>query len=242
MGSAVTLADALHVADAHTVALCGAGGKTTLLYALAEQARQRSLRVLVTTSTHLFQPQSTATRRFYDQRYLRDIASVCIPAQISVVGTPCGNKKITGLHPATIAAAMQAADVFLYEGDGSRRLPVKCHNRTEPVIWPNTDAVICVLGLSAFGKPAQQVCHRWQLDCVFAQHSQALLDAHDFVRLALECRTAAGSPHQFSVCFNQCDTDAQLTIARACAQQLALHGIPCAASCFLGAQCEITAL
>ena len=236
------LSDTLRLTGARSVALCGAGGKTTLLYALAEQARRANRRVLVTTSTHMFQPEENAHLRFVCAQPAPDPASLCLPGQITVVGTPCGQKKITGLMPAQVDAAMQAADLFLYEADGSRRLPVKCHSATEPVIWFGTDAVVGVLGLSALGRPARAVCHRWQLDPLFCAQPDRPLEADDLVRLALECRRAAGYPHRFTVCLNQCDTDEQRRAAEAVAAGLAVHGIACAATCFSGGQPEHIAL
>lgn len=225
----------LHVTNAHSIALCGAGGKTTLLYALAEQARQQNKRVVVTTSTHIIQPEDTNFLHFYKENQFK-----CTAGQISVVGTPCGNNKITA--PESIDTIMQAADIFLYEADGSKRLPVKCHNNTEPVIWFGTDAVICILGLSALGQPAQQVCHRWQLDPLFCNHPDKRLNTDDFIRLALECRQAAGYPHRFSVCLNQCDCDSLKESAAAIAKELAIHGISCTASRFIGDSPEMILL
>lgn len=236
------LFDILRLADAHSIAICGAGGKTTLLYALAEQARQQGKRVVVTTSTHIMQPENTDTLHFYEESTLDSFENICIPGQISVVGTPCGNKKITGISPMMVDAAMQSCDIFLYEADGSKRLPVKCHNATEPVIWFGTDAVICVLGLSALGNPAQECCHRWQLDPLFSIYPNKMLDTDDFIRLALECRKAAGYPHTFVLCLNQCDTMELHASAQAITDGLAIHGIPCVASCFCGEAPETTAL
>ena len=236
------LSGALYLTDVQSVAICGAGGKTTLLYALAEEARRGNQRVLVTTSTHILQPEDTDVLHFFHAEQVDNPASICLPGQIAVIGTPCGQKKITGIAPMNVDTAMQAADVFLYEADGAKRLPVKCHNATEPVVWFGTDSVIGVLGLSALGKPAQDICHRWQLDPLFAALPDKPLDTDDFVRLALECRQAAGYPHHFTVCLNQCDTDALRDAAREISAGLAIHGIRCAATCFLGTQPEITAL
>lgn len=234
--------DTLLITGAQSIALCGAGGKTTLLYALAENARKQKKSVLITTSTHILQPENTDTLHFYEENQLDCIQSACISGQISVIGTPCENKKIIGLNPMMVDAAMHAADIFLYEADGSKHLPVKCHNHTEPVIWFGTDAVICVLGLSALGKPAHKICHRWELDPLFSLHPQKLLDADDFIRLALECRQKAGYPHKFVVCLNQCDNAYLRQQAQIIAAGLSIHGIPCAASCFSGEMPEMIAL
>ncbi len=236
------LSNALHLTGAHSIAICGAGGKTTLLYALAEEARRENRRVLVTTSTHILRPEQTDVLHVWDAAQVESFDAICIPGRIAVIGTPCGQKKMTGIAPMQLDAAMQTADLFLYEADGSRRLPVKCHNATEPVIWFGTHAVVGVLGLSALGKPAREICHRWQLDPLFAARPDKPLDTDDFVRLALECRKSAGYPHRFILCLNQCDTHEQRDVAKEIAAQLAIHGIPCAAAFFLGAYPEMTAL
>lgn len=238
----IKLFDALCITDAHSIALCGAGGKTTLLYALAEEARQQNKKVIVTTSTHILQPKNIDILHFYEQDKLNSIEAACIPGQISVIGTPCEQKKITGINPMMVDTAMDAADIFLYEADGSRHLPVKCHSSKEPVIWFGTDAVICVLGLSALGKPAEEVCHRWELDPLFSISPRKLLDTDDCIRLALECRQAAGYPHTFVLCLNQCDNTNLLKQAQKIASGMSLHGVPCAASCFLRKTPEIMAL
>lgn len=238
----MNLYDTLRLTDAHSIALCGAGGKTTLLYALAEAARRQRKRVLVTTSTHIMQPEPAETLRFYEASRLDSLESICAAGQIAVVGTSCGHKKITGISPMMVDTAMQCCDVFLYEADGSHRLPVKCHNATEPVVWFGTDAVVCVLGLSALGRPAQEICHRWQLDPLFSVHPDKRLDTDDLIRLALECRRAAGYPHRFVVCLNQCDSIELRQPAQIIADALVIHGVPCAASCFSGETPAVTAL
>ncbi|HEY3122279.1 MAG TPA: putative selenium-dependent hydroxylase accessory protein YqeC, partial [Vicinamibacteria bacterium] len=45
--------EALGIEARDVVAVAGAGGKTTLVYRLAEEARRCGLRVLVTTTTHM---------------------------------------------------------------------------------------------------------------------------------------------------------------------------------------------
>ena len=52
------------------------------------------------------------------------------------------------------------ADYVLVEADGSRGLPLKAHAPHEPVIPPNSNPVICVVGAAGFYHPADQVCHR----------------------------------------------------------------------------------
>ena len=235
----------LQLSDVSSVAICGGGGKTSLLYALSyEMCRQHI--VIATTSTHILQPQETEQLAFFQPNSPADFAQAK-QGVVSVFGipqtaTPNSEKKITGIPPMMVDAALQTADYFFYEADGSKHLPLKCHNATEPVIWFGTDAVICVLGLSALGRSAQQVCHRFDLDPLFQMMPNKSIDTDDLVRLALECRKAAGYPHTFRVCFNQCDTDALHRAAQQAASQLEIHGIPCAASCLTAQSPWISAL
>ena len=60
------------------------------------------------------------------------------------------------LHAATLA------DVVLVEADGSRRQPLKCFGPHEPVIPPRTDCIVHVAGLSALGRPLDEICFRWE--------------------------------------------------------------------------------
>ena len=55
---------------------------------------------------------------------------------------------------------MEQLMVTLIEADGSKRLPIKVPGDQEPVILPETDVVVGVMGLSAAGRPLEDVCFR----------------------------------------------------------------------------------
>ena len=42
---------------ARTISVVGAGGKTTLIYRLAEELKEKGLRVLITTTTKMYVPE-----------------------------------------------------------------------------------------------------------------------------------------------------------------------------------------
>lgn len=142
-------------------AIVGSGGKTTLLKAMAAQFRSEGKRVFVTTTTHMFIEPDTL---------LTDDADVIIQALdetgYAMAGIPEG-VKICALSPETYKAACAHADVVLVEADGSKHMPLKCPNATEPVIPGNADEIIAVCGLNAIGQKARDVCHR--LDLVTAR-------------------------------------------------------------------------
>ena len=139
------------------IAVVGSGGKTTLIKQMAGQFRAQGKSVLVTTSTHMFIEPYTL---------LTDDAAVIIEALerdgFVLAGVPEG-EKIKSLSQETIDTACKHADVILVEADGSKHLPLKYPNATEPVIPESVDEIIVVCGLNALGQKAEDVCFRLEL-------------------------------------------------------------------------------
>jgi len=135
-------------------ALIGGGGKTTLLYTLAEELRKKGS-ILLCTSTHIRIPEQyplvTAGADAL-RAALAEHGAVC-------AGTPAENGKLTA-PPLSFETLSGLADYVLVEADGARRLPLKAHAPHEPVIPPNAQRVVLVVGADGFGRPVSQVCHR----------------------------------------------------------------------------------
>lgn len=135
-------------------ALIGGGGKTTLLYTLAEELRKKG-GVILCTSTHIRVPEqyplvtggAAALREALDA-----YGAVC-------AGTPADHGKLTA-PCVPFEELARLADYVLTEADGARGLPLKRHASHEPVIPANAARVVLVVGADAFGKPLREVCHR----------------------------------------------------------------------------------
>lgn len=136
-------------------ALIGGGGKTTLMYTLAEELRRRGT-VIVTTSTHIQRPEQYPVLTAADDAAVA--AALVAHGTVCVAGeTAEGKLCAPALSFETLAAL---ADFVLVEADGSKRLPLKAHAPHEPVIPPNARQTIYVVGADGFGRPIRQVCHR----------------------------------------------------------------------------------
>lgn len=146
------------------VSIVGSGGKTTLLYALAREALKNGERPIVTTTTHILRP-SAPDLLVIDGEDLSLLEQAWKKGLCPVVGRTGPEGKLSSPSPACLDALVQQGDRVLIEADGSRQLPLKFPNATEPVIHPSTQRVILVVGLSGLGKPLPQVCHRWELAC-----------------------------------------------------------------------------
>jgi xanthine dehydrogenase accessory factor len=155
-------------------AIVGSGGKTTLLKTMAQQYRAEGKTVFATTTTHMFIEEDTL---------LTDDAQTIIQALKDtgyvMAGIPEGIK-LKALSEETYAAVCAHADVVLVEADGSRRMPLKYPNSTEPVIPDNADEIIVVCGLNALGQKAKDVCHRLERvkNCLGIEDDTLITPAH----------------------------------------------------------------
>lgn len=188
----------------HTICLVGGGGKTTVMYELAAAWAASGRRVLVLTSTHILRPA--------DGSFAADAAAVqklWQQGRYAVIGTPeFATGKLT-LPPQSVYEALKLqADVILCEADGSKHQPCKAPAAHEPVLLPESDIVLAVVGMDALGNSLQQVCQRPQLaaellDCsadkiIDAQMLAALLLSEQGARKNVGTRT-------YYIVLNKCD-------------------------------------
>ena len=80
-------------------------------------------------------------------------------ARAACVGTPAQQGKLAAPE-ASLEQLCLLADYVIVEADGSKGLPCKAHLEYEPVIPPETDRTILVVGASGFGQPIAQAAHR----------------------------------------------------------------------------------
>ncbi len=137
--------------------LIGGGGKTTALYVLARELRERGT-VICTTTTHIFPPAHM------------DIAedASALAAALKRRGCVCAGSRAgekLAAPPVPMAALAALADYVLVEADGSRGLPVKAHLPHEPAVPPESGQTIVLAGASAFGRPIREAAHRPEQFC-----------------------------------------------------------------------------
>ena len=192
----------IYLGTSGVVAAIGAGGKTTLLNALAQANAHR--RVLLTTTTHIrpFSAYPLLAAPSADEL----IGALAHPGVVCA-GTPAPEGKLTSLSPALLKIAHSHAQLLLYEGDGARELPLKLHRPHEPVLLPETDLCVILAGLSALGQPVSQCIHCWSLRPEWKQDPGHPVDIIDVFYCIQDAMNAAGlSNNQYHVFLNQADT------------------------------------
>jgi len=148
----------LSLQNARLVALCGAGGKTSLLYALGREWARQKEKVVLTTSTHI-QAEMPKGCFLWDKPDEEDLLSLWRAGFTPVAGRPAG-RKLQGPSEEMWTILRQHADRILVEADGAARHPVKYPAVWEPVIPQYTDRVLVLAGLGALDRPLNEVCHR----------------------------------------------------------------------------------
>jgi len=133
------------------VSVVGAGGKTTLIFSLAERLKA-DYKVLVTTTTKIGLPEKNQ----YDFMAIGCENFPGFNSQkqngIYVYGASVNDEnKLVGLVPALLDSLTAFFDYILIESDGAKRKLVKGWNSYEPVICKSTTHTIGVLNLNALG-------------------------------------------------------------------------------------------
>lgn len=140
----------------YVISFTGAGGKTSMIRRLAWEGRERGLKVLVATTTHMFRPE----RYGVFSKDKNQVRRMLEQESVAVAGQEAGDRKITFVGSWFYRQICPLADLVLVEADGSRRLPLKVPGPGEPVVPCNCDMVLSVFGLSVLGQEAGKLCFR----------------------------------------------------------------------------------
>lgn len=148
------LSEALDVRPGVT-AIIGGGGKTTLMECLAAELAAQA-RVIVCTTTHIYPEQTMPCLVSPTEAEVR---AALARAGCVCVGSVSENGKLSAPElPFRTLCAL--AGYVLVEADGAKRLPLKAHAAHEPVVPPEANQTILVVGASGFGKPMRESVHR----------------------------------------------------------------------------------
>jgi probable selenium-dependent hydroxylase accessory protein YqeC len=140
--------------------MVGAGGKTTLMFALGLELAAPGKLVITTTTTKIFEPSTPQTQQLIVEEN-EDMAIKLLEGLsekyrlVTVAKSRLIPNKLTGIRPEFVARLAGPERVFhiIIEADGASQRPLKAPNETEPVIPENTTLVVPVAGIDALGRP-----------------------------------------------------------------------------------------
>jgi probable selenium-dependent hydroxylase accessory protein YqeC len=162
----VKLIDAFRIKKGDIVALVGAGGKTSTMFALGREAGREGFRVVITTTTRIYLPpaetgQSVVLAPGTDiLPAVREKLKVFLTV---VAGTGLNREnKVLGVEMGVAEGFLKAgADLVMIEADGAAGRPFKAPGEGEPVIPETAALVVPVVGIDCLGKPlSREYAHR----------------------------------------------------------------------------------
>ncbi len=158
------LIEALGLEGARLISLCGAGGKTSLMFALAREFVSAGERILITTTTKIARDEAAGPWPSFAaatveevlenaQRLLPDETQGRRGAIIAFSARDGNGARLVGFASELVDRLGQSRhfDRILVEADGSARKPLKAPAAHEPVIPSTTDALVIVAGLNGLG-------------------------------------------------------------------------------------------
>ena len=146
----------LHIRPSHRIiAVVGSGGKTSLIWRLAEELVQAGKKVAVTTTTHM----AIEKERPFALDGEGAEALIFKHGYVLAASIDIQKKKLSSLPCEKLKKLSELCDVLLIEADGARKKPFKIPMEWEPVIPDFTDLVIAVCGLDSLGKSIKEAAY-----------------------------------------------------------------------------------
>lgn len=168
------------------VAIVGAGGKTSTMFALAAALAGRGMTVITTKSTTVHRPtleRGPPVAVIAEERWAAELPSLLRRQPVaSVVTAAPSERRWDGVRPESAAWLMEAsgADVVIVEADGARGRLLKSPADHEPAMPPQASIVMPVTSLRAVGQQlAMRHVHR-------PEHVAAVLHLQMYERLTVE--------------------------------------------------------
>ena len=159
----MTLAEAFSIGDKEVISLVGAGGKTTLLYALGRELSALRCGVILTTTTKILEPAPSPFLFQFLSNKLGDIKKWVAEnlnrhQSLLIARKRLPNGKLEGIFPewAEEIFSMNGVSTIVNEADGAAGRPLKAPRAGEPVIPQNTTLLVPVIGIDGIGCPLDE--------------------------------------------------------------------------------------
>lgn len=156
----MSLSERIGIGKRELISIVGAGGKSTILFALGRNLAVPSGRVILTTTTKMAVDQITEpTCR---SSVPAEVETALEPGRPLFVVTGEVPGKVTGPGPDAVDRLFTetTADHVIVEADGARSMLIKAPAAHEPVLPSLSTTVIVLAAIDAIGRPISEIAHR----------------------------------------------------------------------------------
>ncbi len=220
----MNLSHALRLTHHDVVAFVGAGGKTTVMFRLANEIVESGGRVITTTTTRLGLDQLSLApvhvTTFEElQVALQTSPHVLFTGEINPV-----ERKVRGVSLKDLEGLRDLRGLVLVEADGSKQLSFKAPADHEPAIPDFVTHVVNVVGIDVIGKPLTgEYVHRPEIIARLTENRVGTIINSEIISKVLTHPQGGmkniPSEARVSVLINKVENDEQLTTAREIARE-----------------------
>lgn len=221
------LTEFLQVKKNDVISFAGAGGKTTTIFALAQELKDTAdYKILVTTTTKMMREKEAITVE--DEAFIKEQLQT---KRLVMAGTDLG-RKMGCFAMDFLQKIIPLSDITLIEADGAQRRPFKMPRSYEPVYLPCTTKIVYLAGMTALGQKIEDLSRSDIMADFLHKQPAEKLTAEDMVKI-LQSEQGAKKDVQhrdFYVILNQADDEKNLRSAVQIAAELDKSGIKTAVS------------
>lgn len=221
------LTEFLQVKKHDVISFAGAGGKTTTIFALAQELKDiADYKILVTTTTKMMQEKEAITVE--DEVFIKEQLQT---KRLVMAGTDLG-RKMGCFAMDFLQKIIPLSDITLIEADGAQCRPFKMPRSYEPVYLPCTTKIVYLAGMTALGQKIEDLSRSDIMADFLHKQPAEKLTAEDMVKI-LQSEQGAKKDVQhrdFYVILNQADDEKILRSAVRMAAELNKSGIKTAIS------------
>jgi probable selenium-dependent hydroxylase accessory protein YqeC len=179
----------LDIDKKEVLSFVGGGGKTTTIFKLGQELKALGKKVLITTTTAIYDPEEGE----YDYYFLGDYEGDFYPKEgsITILGREVRQGKLWGLSLANMDRTILQGlfDFILIEADGAKNKPIKAMASHEPVVSKYSTKTFGIMGMDCLGKPIESIVHRPELFVdIVGKDFQQKVDQKDVVKIVLHPR------------------------------------------------------
>ena len=221
------LTEFLQVKKNDVISFAGAGGKTTTIFALAQELKDTAdYKILVTTTTKMMREKEAITVE--DEAFIKEQLQT---KRLVIAGTDLG-RKMGCFAMDFLQRIILLSDITLIEADGAQRRLFKMPRSYEPVYLPCTTKIVYLAGMMALGQKIEDLSRSDIMADFLHKQPAEKLTAEDMVKiLQSEQGVKKDVQHRdFYVILNQADDEKNLHSAVQIAAELDKSGIKTAVS------------
>jgi probable selenium-dependent hydroxylase accessory protein YqeC len=219
------------------ISFVGAGGKTTMMFKLAEELRYNN-KVLVTTTTKIYFPLDDKYDFICTNSEMLHKYALMKENGIYILGSGVNKEnKILGLSKTELDKLAPHFDYILIEADGAKEKRLKAWNEFEPVIYEKTIKTIGIVDIQSLGMIINEDnVHRSKMFCeLTGAHEGETVKLENLCKLILHPRGLFKSALGEKILYiNKVETPNDLTLARSLVKQVKLENKKLIDSVFIG--------